>query len=943
MKNLSFFLVCSLFALIFLCLTEFSFAQFKLSDTISFDPNVTTGKLPNGLTYYIRKNIKPEGKVELRLVVNAGSVLENPSQQGLAHFMEHMNFNGSKHFPKNELVSYLQSIGVKFGADLNAYTGFDETVYILPLPTTDSMKLDQGFTILEDWAGNALLDSTAINKERGVVLEESRLGKGAGERMGKKYLPELFNGSLYADRLPIGIDDTIRNFKPQALRQFYKTWYRPDLQAVIVVGDIDPDFAKQEILKHFSQFSNPSPSQPRPSIIPIAERTVSKGMVLTDKEQTNTILQVYNYVEKAAPVVTWEDYRQSIIEALFNVMIGQRLMELTQHANPPFLFASTSFNPFLRGYRAFTSFAFLGEKPVNDAIDSLTATTESVRKYGFLQTELDRAKSNLMNQMQQLYDNRDKTESSQFVQQYINNFTENTPSPGIENRYQFIKQVLPGISLQEVNEVAKKMESDQGKFALLTAPESNAAKLPSSDELLAMLKTAALLPVKQYEEKAVAKSLLDKAPVPGKIKEEKTNTTLGTTDLTLSNGVTITLKPTNFKNDEIQMDAWRWGGFRNYPLNEKGNAENAANLVLSMGIKDMSPTELAKFLAGKTVSVQPYINPMEEGVQGSSSVKDLETFLQLIYLYFTQPRMDEQLFQSYINAQKSFLQNAQANPFQYFGDTLTKIEFNNNQWAGTLPKAADFDKINMEKSFAIYKNIFGNAYGMHFSFVGNIDVNEIKPLLERYLGSLPASKKENKFTDVGLRPVKGVVNTTITKGNAPQSIVNIIFTGEAPYSREEALKLDVLTEVLNIKIIEQLREQMSGIYGGGMSATFTKRPYNNYTIAVSLPCGPENVDTLTKAMFAIIRDAQENGIAQKDLDKVKTNLEDRNAASLKSNDHWLDVLTNSWIEREDPKWIYDYDKRVAALTVADMQATAKKYFNMQQYINAVLMPEGGRK
>jgi zinc protease len=939
MKNLPRFFTRCLFAIIFFSFTQFSFSQFKLSDKIPIDTNVIKGTLSNGLTYYIRKNTKPEGKVELRLVVNAGSVLEDSTQQGLAHFMEHMNFNGSKHFPKNELVSYLQSIGVKFGADLNAYTGFDETVYILPLPTDDPKRIDEGFTILGDWAGNALLDTSEINKERGVVLEESRLGKGAGERMSKKYLPELFNGSQYSKRLPIGIDDTIKNFKPQTLERFYKTWYRPNLEAVIVVGDIDPAVAKQEIVKHFSRFKNPDAAKPRPAIIPIPARTESKGMVLTDKEQTNTILQIYNYVEKAKPVVTWDDYRQSIVEALFNAMINQRLVEFTQQANPPFLFASTSFNPFVRGYRAFTSFAFLGNKPVKDAIDSLVATTESVKKFGFLQTELERTKSSLLNQTEMAYNNKDKTESSQLVQQYINNYLSKTPVPGIENRYEFIKQILPGITLQEVNDVAKKMESKQGKFVLLTAPENSAAQLPSNDELLAMLNNAYQLPVKAYEEKAIAKSLLDKTPKPGKIIEEKLNATLGTLDLTLSNGITITLKPTNFKNDEIQMDAWRWGGSYNYPLADKQNAENAATLVQAMGVKDMSPIELRKFLAGKTVSAQSYINQLEEGVQGNSSVKDLETFFQLIYLYFTQPRKDEQLFHSYINAQKSFLKNMKANPFAYFSDTLTKIEFNNNPWAGGLPDAEDFDKINLDTAFSIYKNIFNNAYGMHFSFVGNIDTSKIKTLLEEYLAGLPSAEKENKFTDVGLRPVKGVVNATIEKGNEPKSLVNIIFTGEAPYSREEALKLSVLAEVLNIKIIEELREQMSGIYGGGMHAGFAKRPYNNYSISVSFPCGPENVDTLTKALFKIITDAQQNGVEQKDLDKVKANLQEQNAADLKNNDHWLDVLTNSWINREDPQWIFEYSKAVDALTVADMQEAAKKYFNMQNYIKAVLLPE----
>lgn len=939
MKNSPRFFTRCLFAIIFFSFTQFSFAQFKLSDKISPDPNVTKGKLPNGLTYYIRKNTKPEKKAELRLVVNAGSVLEDSTQQGLAHFMEHMNFNGSKHFPKNELVNYLQSIGVKFGADLNAYTGFDETVYILPLPTDDPKKIDEGFTILEDWAGNALLDTSEINKERGVVLEESRLGKGAQERMSKKYLPELFNGSKYAKRLPIGIDDTIRNFKPQTLHQFYKTWYRPNLEAVIVVGDIDPALAKQEIEKHFSQFKNPSQSEQRPSIIPIRERTESKGMVLTDKEQTNTILQIFNYVEKAKPVVTWDDYRQSIIESLFNSMINQRLTELTQQGNPPFIFANTSFNPFLRGYRAFTSFAFLGDKPAKDAIDSLVATTESVKKYGFLQSEFERAKSSLLNQTEKMYKDRDKTESSQFVQQYINNYLSGAPAPGIETRYEFIKQALPGITLKEVNDVAKKMESKQGKFVLLLAPENSTAKLPSNDELLAMLTTAEQLPVKAYEEKAVAKSLLDKAPTPGKITEEKANATLGTTDLTLSNGITITIKPTNFKNDDIQMDAWRWGGSQNYSLNDKENAENAATLVQSMGVKDLSPIDLRKFLAGKTVNVQPYINPMEEGVQGNCSVKDFETFLQLIYLYFTQPRKDEQLFHSFISAQKSFVQNLKANPFAYFTDTVTKIEFNNNPWVQSFPEAKDYDKINLDTSFSIYKNIFSNAYGMHFTFVGNVDVNKAKPLLELYLASLPSSQKENKFTDVGVRPVKGIMNATIVKGNEPKSLVNIIFTGEAPYSREDALKLDVLTEILNIKMIEQLREQMSGIYGGGMRAQFAKRPYNHYSINVSFPCGPENVDTLTKALFKIITDAQEKGVEQKDLDKVKADVHEHDAADLKTNDHWLDVLSNSWIEREDPQWILEYAKKVDALTVNDLQEAAKKYFNMQNYVKAVLLPE----
>jgi zinc protease len=917
-------------------------AQFNLNDKVPADSNVIIGKLANGLTYYIRHNQKPENKVELRLVVNAGSVLEDPSQQGLAHFMEHMNFNGLKHFPKNELVNYLQSIGVKFGADLNAYTSFDETVYILPLPTESADKVDSGFTILEDWAGNALLDTAEISKERGVVLEESRRGKGAGERMRNKYFPELFNGSLYAQRLPIGIDDTIRNFNPATLERFYKTWYRPDLQAVIVVGDIDPAVAKAEIEKHFAHFTNPAQEIPRPSIIPIPQRTESKAMILTDKEETNTILQIINYVERDTPIVTWADYRQSVVEGLFNSIMSQRLSELTQQADPPFLFAGTSFQQFIRGYRAFTSFIFLGDKPVQPAIDSVIKTAQSVKQYGFLQAELDRAKSDLLTQTESVYKDVGKTESSRYVGGYVDNFLEGNPITGIANRYKFLQQVLPAISLQEVNGVAGKMESSQGKFVLMTAPESSAAQLPSNTALLAMLNDAYKLPVTAYAENAVASSLLDKMPAAGKIISEKTNAALGTTDITFSNGISVTLKPTGFKNDEIQFDAWRFGGSQNYPLSQKYSAVNAANIVQSMGVKDMSPTTLGKYLAGKNAGVQPYINTSEEGIQGNCGVNDLETMLQLVYLYVTAPRIDSALFRAFISGQKAFVQNLQANPGSYFRDTLTKVQYNNNPWADGIPKPSNYDAIKLNDVMSIYKNIYDNMYGMHFTFVGNINTDSIKPLLALYLGSLPGKQKENKYTDVVLRPIKGVKDLTVYKGNEPRSLVNIIFSGNAPFNYEEALKLDMLTEVINIRITEQLREAMSGIYSGGMSGALIQRPYEHYSVGVSFPCAPENVDTLTKALFAIIKDIQQHGIEKSYLDKVKANIQEQYSADIKTNDYWLSDLSNAFIDKQDPEWILKYNEKAQAVTVKDIQDEAIKYLDMNNYINAILMPENSK-
>ncbi|MFN2438287.1 MAG: M16 family metallopeptidase, partial [Chitinophagaceae bacterium] len=463
-------LIRSRFLFLLLVIFQLSvFAQINLTDALPVDPNVKIGQLPNGLTYYIHKNPKPEKKVELRLVINAGSVLEEDNQRGLAHFMEHMGFNGSKNFPKNELVSYLQKAGVRFGADLNAYTSFDETVYMLPISTEDPAILEKGFTVLEDWAFNNLMDKNEIEKERGVVLEESRLSKGAQERMSRQYFPVLFNGSKYAERLPIGKDSVLSNFKPEVLQQFYKQWYRPNLMAVVVVGDIDPALAESKIKAHFSKFQNPANAPQRPAIIPIKERTKAEAMVITDEEATNTILQIYNFVRPAKQITTWADYRESIVENLMVSLINQRLQELTQKENPSFVYGSTGMQPFLRGYKAFTSFAVLGDNTVQEAVDALIAETEKAKQFGFLQAELERAKASLLNSSETAFNERNKSESGMIVWQYVNHFLQKTPIPGVENRYQFIKQVLPSITLEEVNAIAKKMPDNNNAFALVTA------------------------------------------------------------------------------------------------------------------------------------------------------------------------------------------------------------------------------------------------------------------------------------------------------------------------------------------------------------------------------------------------------------------------------------------------------------------------------------------
>lgn len=917
-------------------------AQIDLKKSIPVDPSVKMGKLPNGLTYYIQKNTQPEKKMELRLVVNAGSILEDPDQRGLAHFMEHMNFNGSKHFPKNELVDYLQKVGVKFGADLNAYTSFDETVYILPISTDNPEIVEKGFTVLEDWAFNNLLDKSEIEKERGVVLEESRLSKGAQERMSRQYFPKLFNGSKYAQRLPIGKDSILKTFTPATLERFYRQWYRPDLMAVVVVGDIDPAEAEKKIRAHFSWLKNPVSEKLRPAIVPIQARTKAEAMVLTDEEATNTILQVYNFVKPAKKLKTWTDYRESVVRELVNSLINARLEELTQKENPPFVYGYTGMDQFIRGYEAFISFAVLGNNTTKEAIDALLAETERARKFGFLSTELARAKANMLNEAERAFEEKDKSQSGDIVRDYVNNYLEGTPIPGAENRYKFLQQNLSLITLKEINDLAKKMPPANNAFALVTAPAKLKDKLPSNTDLEKQIVAAAKQQVKPYEEKAVAKNLMEGSMTSGKIVSETKNEKLGTIDLTLSNGITITLKPTTFKNDEILLDAWRWGGWQRFPLEDKDNAKHAAELAGIMGVKDMSPTDMQKFLSGKTVEAFPYLNDHEEGFQGSSSVKDFEIFLQLINLYFTQPRKDEGLFNSYVSKQKSMMQFLKGNPQFFYGDTLMKIVYNNSPWMNPLPSVQEFENLNIDKAMAIYKQIYGNADGMHFTFVGNIDPVKAKPLFEKYLASLPGKTVEHMYKDNGARPIAGGVEANIKKGKESQSIITVMWSGETQYSREESMALRALLEALNIKVVEKLREEMSGMYSGGLSGSIQKRPYVHYTVTASIPCGPENVSKLTTALFDLIKNAQQNGVDQKDLDKVKETWKKQYHVGLQNNDAWLDNLSTAFIDQNNPENMLDYEKKVDALTVQDLQKAAQKYLNMSNYIKVVLYPESSK-
>jgi len=934
MKLLRFFIA------FFLLSSQSLFAQQNLNDKLPIDPNVRIGKLSNGLTYYIRQNKKPEQKVELRLVVNAGSILEDDDQQGLAHLTEHMAFNGTTHFKKNDIISFLQSIGVGFGSDLNAYTSFDETVYILPIPTDKPSNIDKGFQILEDWAHNITEKPSDIDEERPIVLEESRLGKGAQDRINKKIYPQLYAGSKYAHRLPIGIDSIVRNAPYSVLRKFYKDWYRPDLMAVIVVGDIDPAKAEDLIKKYFSDNKNPVNERPRVYAgVPPYQKSVAE--VVTDKEATSYSYQVHYSAEKIQPTVTLGEYKNDLIKDIFSSLFNQRLRELTQKENPPFVYAGTGFGSDARGYESFQAYIGTGN---SDSLTGLKAFEEElarVEKYGFTKPELERIKADMLNNMEQAFNEKNKTESSDYVQEYINNFLTHDPIPGIANEDKYYKELLPQITLEDVNNVVSKINQNNNVFIALTGTEPSAGKtLPTDEEILAVRNEVSKMDIKPYEEKAISTTLLTKMPVAGKIVSTTKNAILGTTDFTLSNGVTVTLKQTNFKNDQILMSAIRPGGKNTYDVSDKYNAEYMIPVISSMGVGDFSPVDLKKALSGKTVSVSPSFGTNSDGFSGSSSIKDVESMMQLIYLYGTSPREDTTLFRSFIQKNKAQLAFLSANPQVVFIDSLFNVLYHHSPLAPiSVPKPEYFDELNLSRIMEMYKENFEDANEMHFTFVGSISEDELKPLLEKYIASLPATSREFHYVDNKLRPVEGKVDLNVYKGKEQKALIVGIYSGAIPYTDELDLKAQAISEILNIRIIENLREKMQGIYGGGIPVQFEKIPYSHYTFFLQLPCGPEKVDTLLQAANAEIQNLIKNGPSKEDLEKVKKQWEEAYKVNSKENGTWLSELQSFNFPGDNPDYFINYNKYVDALTQKDIQAAAKLLLSTKNVLIGILRPE----
>ncbi len=906
-----------------------------LTDPLPVDPQLRLGKLDNGLTYYIQKNAKPAQRAELRLVVNAGSILEDEDQRGAAHFIEHLAFNGSTHFKKQELVSYLQSIGIRSGTDLNARTGFDSTTYILPIPTDRPENLERGLLVLEDWAQGLTLADQAIEDERKIILEEKRLRSGFGARMLEATLPKLANGSRYKDRMPIGTEAGIANNPADALRRFYRDWYRPDLMAVIVVGDIDPEAVERMVQRHFGQLKMPAAPRPRPQypLPPLGEPDV---LVFTDKEApgSNIRLTYANY--QRAPASTVGDYRGTLLRRLFRGLMGVRLARL------PVLNGSAGEDPLPFGTDQYSygATATVGPAGAHKTIDVLVSENERVRQYGFTEAEVETAKRSIMGGYEHAYKSRDTRDSAVLVGEYARHFLAREPIPGIGNEIEYARTFVPGITRDEINAHAKALiPADGPRLLIYASSPAGAEPVPTVRELLASMEPSWFIRRPRNVENALPAQLMEQKPVGGSIVAQSEDKALGVTRLLLSNGVKVVLKPTAFSKDSVQMSAVRPGGQMLFADADKTALRFAGQLHGMMGAGPHSVSDLRRILAGKNLTLNASMSGYADHLSGRSNSDDLETLLQLNYLTMSSPRRDAAAFRAFVKNNAERALSLAAAPEGRFADARTLAVYGGHPRVELRPRPEDFRSLELNRSLELFRSRMGNAKGMSFIFVGDFEVEAIKPLLAAYVATLPVAELPLQYRDPGIRQVAGVNRMEFKAGVEQKSVVTYDFGGDTVYSKAEAAAFQAMVEVLNIRIKEALRDRHQLIYTGGASGKYGRIPRAAYSLAIHLPTAPQNVGKLEAVLWEEIESLQSRGPTPADLHKVKQGMLQSYRRSVGENGYWLQRLQSAELEGDDPGEILSMEQRIGALTEAQVQAAAKRFLDKERYVEMVLQPE----
>ncbi len=923
--------------LLICCSLQSLLAQQQLP-LIPIDSNVRIGKLDNGLTYYIRKNVLPADRADFYIAQKVGSIQEEPDQLGLAHFLEHMCFNGTTHFPGDGLKQYLERIGVKFGENLNAYTSIDETVYnISNVPVTMPGAIDSCLLILHDWSNDLTLDPKEIDKERGVINEEWRSGTGASRRMMEKMLPQIFAGTKYATCLPIGTMDVVMNFKYQTLRDYYEKWYRPDLQGVIVVGDIDVDAIEAKIKQMFADI----PAQPGAAkrvYYPVNNNQEPIVVIEKDKEQTNIQAMIFNKHE-AVPdneKVGMDYLMKNYATSLINRMLNARLRELTQTATPPFIYASTSDGEFFvaKTKDSFTGSVGCKEGEVETGLASLLREIERARKFGFTESEYIRARAEYLRNLESAYNERDKQKNNQFVGQYVRNFLDNEPIPGIENQYAILNQLAPRIPVTALNQMMPALVTDSNQVVVIFAPDKEGIQLPTKEAIVSLLKEVEKEELTAYVDKVSDEPLMAGMPKGGKIVSKKENPLFGTTDLVLSNGVKVILKKTDFKADQILMSSFSMGGSSLFPDSEIINITELNEVMSIGGLGNFSQVDLTKMLAGKKASARASVGGLSEGVSGNCSPKDLETMLQLAYLSFTAPRKDDEAFASLKNRLKASLQNSEMNPQVAFGDSIRTAIYGNHPRAIRL-KADMVDQIDYDKILAMYKDRFKDASDFTFIFVGNIDVEKDKDLIAGYLGALPVTHRKETFKDNKQYMRKGVYKNEFAKEQeTPKASVLVVYNGNCIYNPKNQILMSVTSQVLDLVYTEKVREEEGGTYGVSVSGGIDRIPVQQAYLQIYFDTATDKKDKLMTIIFAEAENMAKNGPSAENLQKVKEYMLKKHAENLKENGYWLGTIYEYAFSGMNKA--KDYETIVNSISIQDVQKFANDLFKQKNEVEVTM-------
>lgn len=906
--------------------------------TLPLQPDVVTGQLDNGLRYYIRQNDEPEDRLILRLAIDAGSVLETEDQKGLAHFLEHMLFNGTERFEEQELVDFMERIGMEFGPDVNAYTSFDETVYKLTVPTDSAGLVGTSLDVMEDWASAATLSEEEIDKERGVVVEEWRLSlQSAQGRMQKVTLPKILYNMRHADRLPIGDTSVVKNAPPEEIRSFYETWYRPDLMAVVAVGDASPDRIEAMIRERFGDLQPPQNPEPR-STYGIADHEETQYAIATDPEFPVSLVSVY-FKQPSEPLTTLRDYREDLKKRLFYGMLNARLSEKARTGEAPYLGAQAFEGSFVRSAAIYGMSAQVPDDSVEAGLESILTEAARARQHGFVSTELVRQKRSLLEQYETAYADRNNIPSSRLADEYVALYLEGESAPGIAYEYNLVKTALPEITVEDVNQFAARLLGDTNRVVVVQMPEREGLLPPAESDLAAVLSRVAQKDVAPYEDEATDLPLLSEIPEPVAVTERAEQPDLEVTEMTLANGVRVIVKPTDFKEDEVRLTASSPGGLSQIADDAYPQARHAASVVQRSGVGAFTQTALQKKLAGVNASVSPSIGGTEEGFSGTASPEDLETLFQLVHLYATAPRADSSALAAYQRQQRAFLQNRANTPGAAFQDSLTATLYGDHPRVQP-PTIAEIDALDRQRLLDIYRERFADASDFTFTVVGNVALDTLETYARTYLGTLPTADRDDTVRDVQPDLPETAVTTEVRAGMGQRSRVLMLFHGPVAYDRATRHRLQSLSDVLAIRLRKELREERSGVYGVGVRASTQGDPDPKYTLSISFTCDPDRVEELVAATKSELDAVRQGETSADDVAKVQEQQRRSRETALQTNRFWTRQLDFTYTtDGEDPAQILRYTDLVDSITQDFITETANSYLNPDRYVQAVLYPE----